>query len=428
MGLLDSINSLDSADGRLALGLLSAASARPVRTSTGAGLLEALNSVDAWKQQQEQRRLAEQDRQQRAAMQALQMEHIRSQIGETQAQAAQRTADAEKMRQALARQQQFTQALTQASAGTSPTQALQAGGGPTVANAANIGKRTPANWQALVAQFPEQADAIKKIAESVSWGAPEVARTIEGRDAQGRPVTLQFDKQGRQIGEGVQQWKAPEKVDTGGQVQFIDPVSLTKLSELAKTNSPDALLGANVTMRGQNMTDARSRDANAISSGNKLTEQETAMRKEFEGLPEVKSYKQAFPAYSGIVDAAKRSTPMADINMVYGLAKLYDPNSVVREGEYATVANSPTIPERVKGWAQYIGGGGKLTDQVKRQILAEAQGRIGSYEAEASKARDSFTGIVKRNGLNPDNVFASFGNLGAGGTSSPRVVDFGSLK
>ena len=59
-------------------------------------------------------------------------------------------------------------------------------------------------------------------------------------------------------------WKAPEKIDTGGQIGMLDPVTLKLLGQFQKTNTPDALLSANTTMRGQNMTDARAREKNSI--------------------------------------------------------------------------------------------------------------------------------------------------------------------
>jgi hypothetical protein len=136
----------------------------------------------------------------------------------------------------------------------------------------------------------------------------------------------------------------------------------------------------------------------------KVGEVSTGIRKEFEGLPEVRNYKQALPSYRGIEDAVKRNTPMSDINIVYGIAKLYDPNSVVREGEYATVANAPGIPERVKGWVQYVAGGGKLTDEVKKQILTEAQSRMSTFDKEYGAARDRYSDIAKRSSADPSLV------------------------
>jgi hypothetical protein len=176
------------------------------------------------------------------------------------------------------------------------------------------------------------------------------------------------------------------------------------------------------------------RDAASIQTG---FSNEQSLRKEFEGLPEVKNYKQAFPAFAAIKDAVARNTTQSDINIVYGLAKLYDPTSVVREGEYATVANSPNIPEKVKGYAQYLAGGGKLSADTKAKILQEAQGRIGTYETEAKKAKGSYEGIAKKRGMDPAAVFADMGNLTQGGGpvdlgalpngTTPKVVNFGDL-
>ena len=166
------------------------------------------------------------------------------------------------------------------------------------------------------------------------------------------------------------------------------------------------------------LTNQATLDAAKIKAQQELAEQQrkaalknpeisTALRKEFEGLPEVKNYKQALPAYKGIEDAVTRNTPMSDINIVYGIAKLYDPNSVVREGEYATVANAPNIPERVKGWVQYATNGGKLTPEVKKQIMDEASSRMMSFQNEFEGSSARYRDIAERSNADPTLVISS---------------------
>ena len=155
------------------------------------------------------------------------------------------------------------------------------------------------------------------------------------------------------------------------------------------------------------MVDSRSRDANRIANEGKVSTTSTVLRKEFDDLPEVKNYKQAVPAYRAVEDAATRNTTASDINLVYGIAKLYDPNSVVREGEYATIAKSPNIPEKVKGYAQYLTNGGRLTDAVKQDILTEARGRMGSFEQSYEGARKGYESIASRSGAEPTLLFPS---------------------
>jgi hypothetical protein len=197
----------------------------------------------------------------------------------------------------------------------------------------------------------------------------------------------------------------------GGKPQVVNSSTVTQ--------SPDnkATVGASLANAAAQRDMAQAtRDAANIQTG---FTNEQGLRKEFEGLPEVKTYKQAYPTYAAIKDAVGRNTTQSDINLVYGIAKLYDPNSVVREGEYATVANSPNIPERIKGYAQYLSGGGRLSPEIKKQIMDEATGRIGTFQAEAGKARKSYEGIAKQRGMNPASVFADMGDFVGGATPSP---------
>lgn len=81
------------------------------------------------------------------------------------------------------------------------------------------------------------AEEIEKLAKLPDAGMPTVARTIETMEG-GRPVTIQFDAQGRRIGDSLGIWKAPVQADTGGAVQFIDPVTLKPVQSLTKSMTP----------------------------------------------------------------------------------------------------------------------------------------------------------------------------------------------
>lgn len=148
---------------------------------------------------------------------------------------------------------------------------------------------------------------------------------------------------------------------------------------------------------------------NVNTSEDKTFENETALRKEFNTLPEVVGYKAAIPAFKAVQDAATRLTPQSDINIIYGIAKLYDPTSVVREGEYATIANSQAIPERIKSLAQQIQGKGKLTPETRAQLMVEARQRIGTLQGEYNGAKSTYEGIAKKRQLDTGNVFAPVG-------------------
>jgi hypothetical protein len=139
----------------------------------------------------------------------------------------------------------------------------------------------------------------------------------------------------------------------------------------------------------------------------KQGEMSESLRKEFDQLAPVKNYNQALPAFSAIKDAASRNTTSSNINLVYGIAKLYDPNSVVREGEYASIANSPNIPERIKGYASYLQGGGKLSENTIKQIVTEGEGRFKTYEDQYHAVRNDYKSIANKTGIDETLVFPS---------------------
>ena len=105
-----------------------------------------------------------------------------------------------------------------------------------------------------------------------------------------------------------------------------------------------------------------------------------------------------------MVDAAGRNTKASDLNLVYGLGKIMDPGSVVREGEMVMANNTQGMQERFNGMISSIQGGAGLTPQTRQALMAEAYGRMQSYETEYGAARSHYTDIAKRMRANPDDV------------------------
>lgn len=234
------------------------------------------------------------------------------------------------------------------------------------------------------------------------------------------------------IQHGMQ--KAPIKLAEGE--KLIDPVTFSPLAsgnpkaETVPSEIKEYQFAVSQGYKGtfqQYQTDMKKAGAatsmTQIITPKDIIGYERDMRKDFEGLDPVKNYRLAFPAYSAIKDAASRNTTQADINLVYGIAKLYDPTSVVREGEYNTIANSQSVPEKIKGLAQYIQGGGRLTPETKQQLVKESEGRIGVLEGEYVKAHGTYKDIAKRQNLNANNIFTPIGRVGSDGTVKRDEAD-----
>lgn len=333
---------------------------------------------------------------------AMQEELRKAQIQDYLSQAEQRKAQANE----LARKQKQAEALQQAIPGLFRSQSA-----PTVPGDAYMPGAPPEQrmtFDALgAAALGMPPEAIKQYHGLTQLDTPEVARTIDVDDGKGGKATMQVDKFGRPVGQAMPAYIAPHFQNFGGNTGVFR--GSNQIGNFANTQTPDSIANNQVTIRGQNMVDARARDANKISAEGNVIKAETEVRKEFNDLPEVKNYKMAFPAYKAISEAATRSNPQADISLIYGLAKLYDPTSVVREGEYNTIANSQAIPEWLKGQAQAVMGGGRLTPETKRQIMTEATGRVVTYQTEFEKARKTYESVVKDRGGDPAKVFTPVG-------------------
>lgn len=94
----------------------------------------------------------------------------------------------------------------------------------------------------------------------------------EVRMPDGSVQIVGFDEYGKPVDTGRTPFKDGDVQDFGGAKYVRDPITnrLTLLGN--KSATPDARLGAGVTMRGQDMTDARARDLNSITREGQMTQ------------------------------------------------------------------------------------------------------------------------------------------------------------
>jgi hypothetical protein len=137
----------------------------------------------------------------------------------------------------------------------------------------------------------------------------------------------------------------------------------------------------------------------------------SGIRKEIQDLPSYKSYSAAIPAYTSMVDAAKRDSKTADLNLVYGLAKIMDPTSVVREGEMIMVNNTQGLSDQVLGLINSVNGGARLTPDARSGVLQEAQSRMNGFRQSLDADLGSFRGIAGRWKVNEADILPNLPGL-----------------
>lgn len=137
----------------------------------------------------------------------------------------------------------------------------------------------------------------------------------------------------------------------------------------------------------------------------------TNLRKEIQGLPTYKSYQQALPSYSSMIDTAKTDSKASDLNLIYGLGKIMDPNSVVREGEMTMVQNTSSWPDWLKGAYDSVTGGSRLEPDTRKAILGEARSRMTAYRGALDNDISQYRGIIGRRGMNEADVLPTLGDI-----------------
>jgi hypothetical protein len=173
------------------------------------------------------------------------------------------------------------------------------------------------------------------------------------------------------------------------------------------------------------------------------SEGEDALRTQFQALAPVTRYAQSVPLFQAInrnVDRIRAATgagsadQLAELDLVVSVANLFDPGSVVREGEVANVIRTQGLTGDVQRAIGYATSGQRLPSGVLDQVVASAADRMRAYRAAVEPYANSYRNLATRRGLDPANVILDLGDpvaeyeerrsaagvVGAGGTAGVR--------
>jgi hypothetical protein len=146
----------------------------------------------------------------------------------------------------------------------------------------------------------------------------------------------------------------------------------------------------------------------------------TGMRKEFNDLPEVRNFRATVPIFNSALKAP--DTRAGDIQFAYTIGKIFDPNSVVREGELKLVGEAATVLEKFQGELRTLTEGkGRLTPQTRRELLETARARVKELEAAQGAVRKAYESQAKARNLPFDQIFADMPAVGDIPTVKPAA-------
>ncbi len=183
-----------------------------------------------------------------------------------------------------------------------------------------------------------------------------------------------------------------------GPAKTVDPIDAARLS---LSQSGDQRDQQRLGLAQEDQVRERNRDVRDMSKTG--FDQASKLRSDYYTLPSVKNYTQALPVYA----AGLQSKPDAagDLNLIYAYAKVMDPNSVVREGEQASVAGGDTyINQKTAELKKQLGNGGTFQPEYRRRLREEMENRMGQLNQAFIADRVQLKGVADRAGINPLDV------------------------
>lgn len=129
------------------------------------------------------------------------------------------------------------------------------------------------------------------------------------------------------------------------------------------------------------------------------------LRKEFDALPEVKSYKVASQQLAQALNTGDGA--QGDLALTYAFAKAMDPDSVVREAEQGMVAGSqPWLDAAAENVKKQFGmdGAGNYTPEARAAIRQQIIRAVAARNKQYVQRRADFSELANRNQIDPFEV------------------------
>jgi hypothetical protein len=134
---------------------------------------------------------------------------------------------------------------------------------------------------------------------------------------------------------------------------------------------------------------------------------ESDLRREFLALPEVKEFKAIGSSYRNVVATANNDSAAGDLSLIFAFMKILDPNSVVREQEFANAQNAAGVPDQIRNAYNRALNGERLSERQRVDFVTQARSVYENRAAVYNETANYYRGLAADYGFDPDNLGAT---------------------
>jgi hypothetical protein len=144
---------------------------------------------------------------------------------------------------------------------------------------------------------------------------------------------------------------------------------------------------------------------------------------QYESSKQTKDFSTARDAYARIESVGQQASPAGDVALIFGLMKMLDPISVVREGEFETARKTAAIDDRLWNAFNLLRTGQRLTPDQRKDFLETAGRTFESHVTSQMESEKVHRGMAGALGMSESDVPDVLGRYRPrpGGPSRPAV-------
>ena len=247
----------------------------------------------------------------------------------------------------------------------------------------------------IMSQFGAPAEKVLPFLTAPIIEKQEYGKEIRGYGQEGALQTQRIEEQRRQqdalLNERRRERMAEQNQAIAARNQEIEQSDATKQSLVPLLESS----GLDSRMANIPQIAFKALESKLISNNPKLTDVSN-IRKEYTSRSE--PFNDMAKYYQNITDATEKG--IGDLAVIFNIAKMFDPQSVVREGEAETLRQTGSIPEQVMSLYDQVSGGRKLGPKARKDIEDLAGVYMRERLQEQKALSEVYGGISDRAGVN----------------------------